>query len=64
MTLNRMKVEIARAKAQLSYQNLCRQAHCNPRPFKGNDPIEVTVLAAGRIAAVLGVPLEDLLEDE
>ena len=64
MILNRRKLEIARAKAQLSYQNLCKQAHCNPRVFSGNGPIKVTVLAAGRIAAVLGVPLENLLEDE
>ena len=61
--LNRLKFEIARAKAQLPIQELCKKARCNPRCFTGNKAISVPVLTAGRIAMTLGVELETLLDE-
>ena len=64
MRLNRQKFDVARAKRQINVVDLAKEARTNARYFSGSGPINVTVLAAGRLASALNVDLEDLLEAE
>lgn len=65
MNISRKKFDIARAKAQITVTDLCKSARCSPTSLKGkSETFPLSVLCAGRVAAVLGVDLEYLLEDE
>lgn len=63
LNLNPLRLSVARANAKMSLQDLTKKAGCHPRYLK-NNPVRVTVLAAGRIANALGVDLEWLLDED
>ena len=63
MKLNKRKTMIAQAKAQLSVSAICKAAGTAPQVYRRAMNKGCRPETAGKIAAALNVPLEDILED-
>lgn len=62
MKLDRRKTQLAQASAQMTTGNLCKAAGITAQAYRRAMSTGSRPMTIGRIAAALGVPVEDIVE--